>query len=138
MATELQCAFHALRHNKIFEIGVIAVIVFSAVTIGIRTYELPPALVHLVGILDWVITAVFLVEIIVRFIGEPHKKKFFCSAWNIFDSLIVVVSLIPVEDSELALLGRLVRIFRVLSYVVLMCPRIELRCLDDVYYFLYL
>jgi voltage-gated sodium channel len=117
MATELQGAFHALRHNKIFEIVVIAVIVFSAVTIGIRTYELPPALVRLVGILDWVITAVFLVEIIVRFIGEPHKKKFFCSAWNIFDSLIVVVSLIPVEDSELALLGRLVRIFRVLRMI---------------------
>lgn len=117
MATELQVAFYALRHNKIFELSVIAVIIFSAVTIGIRTYALPPLLVSFVGILDWVITAVFLVEIIVRFIGEPHKKKFFCSAWNVFDSLIVMVSLIPVEDSELALLGRLVRIFRVLRMI---------------------
>lgn len=116
-ANALQGAFYAVRHNKIFELSVIAVIVFSAVTIGIRTYQLPPLLVSLVGVLDWVITGVFLVEIIVRFIGEPHKKQFFCSAWNIFDSVIVIVSLIPVEDSELALLGRLVRIFRVLRMI---------------------
>lgn len=116
-ATALQGSFYALRHNKIFELSVIAVIVFSAVTIGIRTYDLPPLLIRLVGILDWLITAVFLLEIIVRFIGEPHKRKFFRSAWNVFDSLIVLVSLIPVQDSELALLGRLVRIFRVLRMI---------------------
>ena len=116
-AAALQSVFFALRQNKIFEFSVIAVIVFSAVTIGIRTYDLPPFLVSLVGILDWCITGVFLLEIIVRFIGEPYKKKFFCSAWNIFDTLIVLISLIPVEDSELALLGRLVRIFRVLRMI---------------------
>lgn len=44
-------------------------------------------------------------------------KNSFYSAWNIFDSVIVIVSLIPVEDSELALLGRLVRIFRVLRMI---------------------
>jgi hypothetical protein len=58
-ANALQGAFYAVRHNKIFELSVIAVIVFSAVTIGIRTYELPPLLVSLVGALDWVITGVF-------------------------------------------------------------------------------
>lgn len=77
IAIDLQSAFYALRHNKIFEFSVIAVIVFSAVTIGMRTYDLPPLLISLVGILDWVITAVFLLEIIVRFVGEPHKKKVF-------------------------------------------------------------
>jgi voltage-gated sodium channel len=113
----LQAAFFRLRSNKLFELFVIGVIVFSAVTIGIRTYELPPLLVSVMAVLDWVITIVFLVEIIVRFIGEPHKKQFFHAGWNVFDTLIVVVSLIPVEDSELALLGRLVRIFRVLRMI---------------------
>jgi voltage-gated sodium channel len=53
----------------------------------------------------------------VRFIGEPDKRRFFHNGWNIFDTLIVVVSLIPIQDSELALIGRLVRIFRVLRMV---------------------
>jgi voltage-gated sodium channel len=47
----------------------------------------------------------------------PTKGAFLKNAWNVFDTLIVVVSLIPIEDSELALIGRLVRIFRVLRMV---------------------
>jgi voltage-gated sodium channel len=113
----LQSSFYRLRTNKAFELFVIGIIVFSAVTIGVRTYDLPPLLVSVVGVLDWVITVIFLVEIVVRFLGEPVKKQFFRSGWNVFDSLIVAVSLIPVEDSELALIGRLVRIFRVLRMV---------------------
>jgi voltage-gated sodium channel len=67
--------------------------------------------------LDRAITVFFLIEICIRFIGEPNKKDFFKNPWNIFDTLIVVVSLIPIQDSEMALVGRLIRIFRVLRMV---------------------
>ncbi|MEW5056494.1 MAG: ion transporter [Cycloclasticus sp.] len=118
-SNKLQTAFFNLRTNKAFELFVVGIIVFSAVTIGARTYDLPPLLIDVVGMLDVLITLIFLFEIIVRFIGEPDKRRFFHSAWNVFDSLIVIVSLIPIEDSELALIGRLVRIFRVLRMVSL-------------------
>ncbi|OUR82974.1 ion transporter [Cycloclasticus sp. 46_120_T64] len=118
-SNKLQTAFFNLRSNKAFELFVVSIIVFSAVTIGARTYDLPPLLIDVVGMLDVLITLIFLFEIIVRFIGEPDKRRFFHSAWNVFDSLIVIVSLIPIEDSELALIGRLVRIFRVLRMVSL-------------------
>jgi len=114
---KLQAAFFTLRSNKAFELFVVSIIVFSAVSIGVRTYDLPPLMVDIVGGLDILITLIFLFEIIVRFVGEPEKRRFFHSAWNVFDSLIVVVSLIPIEDSELALIGRLVRIFRVLRMI---------------------
>ncbi len=114
---KLQATFFNLRSNKAFELFVVCIIIFSAVSIGVRTYELPPLLIDVVGLLDVLITLIFLFEIIVRFVGEPEKRRFFHSAWNVFDSLIVVVSLIPIEDSELALIGRLVRIFRVLRMV---------------------
>lgn len=114
---KLQAAFFNLRSNKAFELFVVSIIVFSAVSIGVRTYDLPSLLIDVVGVLDVLITLIFLFEIIVRFVGEPDKRRFFHSAWNVFDSLIVVVSLIPIEDSELALIGRLVRIFRVLRMV---------------------
>jgi voltage-gated sodium channel len=54
---------------------------------------------------------------VIRFIAEQDKKRFFYKAWNVFDTLIVIVSLIPIEDSELALVGRLIRIFRVMRMV---------------------
>jgi len=117
VSEKLQATFFNLRSNKAFELFVVSIIVFSAVSIGVRTYDLPPLLIDVVSMLDVLITLIFLFEIIVRFIGEPEKRRFFRSAWNVFDSLIVVISLIPIEDSELALIGRLVRIFRVLRMV---------------------
>ena len=116
-ATDLQARFERLRSNKAFELLVVSIIILSALLIGARTYELPPLVARILPILDWSITLFFLVEITVRFIGEPDKKRFFTKGWNIFDTLIVIVSLVPVEDSELALIGRLVRIFRVLRMV---------------------
>jgi len=115
--TGWQASFFRLRSNKLFELFVIGIIVFSALVIGIKTYVLPPLLLNIVVILDWAITFIFLTEIVIRFIGEPNKKRFFHNGWNIFDTLIVVMSLIPIEDSELAIIGRLIRIFRVLRMV---------------------
>lgn len=56
-------------------------------------------------------------EIVIRFLGEKKKRNFFKQGWNIFDTLIVVVSLIPIDNSEMALVGRLIRIFRVLRMI---------------------
>lgn len=112
-----QARFERLRNNKAFELLVIAIIVFSALVIGVKTYPLPPFAMHAITVLDWAITVFFLAEITVRYLGEPDKKRFFRNGWNLFDTLIVTVSLIPVEDSDLALIGRLVRIFRVLRMV---------------------
>jgi len=113
----LQQKFNHLRSNKAFEVFVIFIIIFSALVIGAKTYDIPESMLKLVYMLDWLITFIFLTEIIVRFIGEEHKRNFFKHGWNIFDTLIVIVSLIPIEDSELAIIGRLIRIFRVLRMV---------------------
>ena len=115
--TEIQHAFFQLRSNKIFELFVVSIIIISALLIGAKTYNVPEHVLESVKWLDMFITLVFLFEIVIRFIGEKHKMHFFKQGWNIFDTLIVIVSLVPIEDSELALIGRLVRIFRVLRMV---------------------
>ena len=51
-----------------------------------------------------------MVELLVRFIGEPRKRDFLKNGWNVFDSALV---LIPIDRSESAFLLRLLRIFRV-------------------------
>jgi len=114
---KIQTQFQTLRNNKLFESTVIAVILFSALVIGAKTYDMPPTLLSLVGVLDVAITLFFLVELSIRFIGDTNRKAFFRKGWNLFDTLIVVISLIPIEDSEMALVGRLIRIFRVLRMV---------------------
>jgi voltage-gated sodium channel len=116
-AASLEHAFFKLRSNRLFELFVVSIILVSALVIGAKTYELPPLFLSWLGFLDTFITVFFLIEISIRFIGEPNKARFFHNAWNVFDTLIVVVSLIPIQDSEMALIGRLIRIFRVLRMV---------------------
>ncbi len=115
--SSIQSFSHRLLSNKIFELFVITIIIFSALLIGAKTYAIPSAAIEALKILDWGITFIFLFEIIVRFTAEQDKKRFFTKGWNIFDSLIVIVSLIPIEDGELALVGRLIRIFRVMRMI---------------------
>ena len=109
--------FNKIRNNRLFEMVTVSVILLSALLIGAKTYDISPTLLTAIVWLDYSITLFFLVEISIRFFAEDNKWHFFKSGWNIFDTLIVVVSLIPIENSELALVGRLIRIFRVLRMV---------------------
>lgn len=113
----IQNSFFKIKSNKIFEFFVLSIILISAFEIGAKTYDLPDYALNITKALDVFITVFFLVEITIRFIAEPRKRDFFKSGWNIFDTLVVVISLIPINDSELVLLGRLIRIFRVLRIV---------------------
>lgn len=109
--------FIKLRSNKFFELSVIAVIVASAVLVGAKTYRLPESVILLIGWLDILITVFFVSELIVRFIAEENKWRFFHNPWNLFDTLIVTISLVPIDNGDMALVARLVRVFRVLRMV---------------------
>lgn len=116
-ASVLQAKFEKIRSNKIFELFVITVIIVSALLVGAKTYDMPPTVGSITLLLDWFISAFFLVELSIRFMAEPVKKRFFHSFWNWFDTLIVIISLIPADNTDLALIARLVRVFRVLRMI---------------------
>ncbi|MER2491091.1 ion transporter [Catenovulum sediminis] len=113
----IQTKFEQIKSNKAFEIFVISVIVASALLIGVKTYPLPQSVHQLTLIMDYFITIFFLIEITIRFIADTNKKRFFHNFWNCFDSLIVLISLVPVDNSDMAVVGRLIRVFRVLRMV---------------------
>ena len=106
-----------LKESSIFQFCVIFIIIINAITIGISTYNLHGYLADLIKVLDYSITIFFVIEIIIRFIGEPSKKNFFKNGWNIFDSTIVLISLIPIPNNSSFLLLRLLRVFRVLRII---------------------
>ena len=76
-ARNLQTRFVRLRENKLFETFVIGVIIFSALVIGAKTYEVGSTARRIIGILDWGITFFFLLEILVRFVAEGSVRRFF-------------------------------------------------------------
>ncbi len=117
-----------IESSKLFRAAVIFIIVVSALAIGAKTYDLPPLAEQSLIILDKAVTLFFLAEILLRFAVCTDKKRFFRDGWNVFDTIVVAGSLIPIDDSQAVLLGRLLRVFRVLRLVSVI-P--ELRFLID-------
>tara|TARA_B100000459_G_C8512575_1_gene172455 strand:- start:19 stop:708 length:690 start_codon:yes stop_codon:yes gene_type:complete len=106
-----------LKESRIFQFIVISIIILNAITIGVNTYDLSELTKQAINYLDYSITVFFVIEIIIRFVGEPKKLQFFKSGWNVFDTLIVLISLIPIPNNSSFLLLRLLRVFRVLRII---------------------
>ena len=109
--------FFKLQNNSVFQFLVIFIIILNAITLGINTYEINNFTKKIIELLDYTITLFFVIEILIRFIGEPKKINFFKNGWNIFDTIIVLISLIPIPNNSSYLLLRLLRVFRVLRII---------------------
>lgn len=120
-----QQRIEGLKANRLFELFAVSIIIFSALLIGAHTYTDDNQTSGLLNALDFGVTLFFLIEILIRFFAERDKKAFFKDAWNVFDTVIVAVSLIPIDNAEMAMLGRLIRIFRVLRMISLI-PELRL------------
>jgi len=109
--------FLKIRNSKIFSGIVIAVIVASAIYAGVSSYDISPEYSVYLDLFDYAITIFFLIEIIIRMISERSLVKFFSDGWNIFDFLIVTISLVPINNVESVFVARLLRIIRVLRII---------------------
>lgn len=106
-----------IERSKWFQGFIITIIVIAALTVGAKTYPLPYGIDKAINYLDIFITIFFLVEISLRFLACENKRHFFKDPWNIFDVVIVAGSLMPISDTEMILVARLLRVFRVLRLV---------------------
>ena len=109
--------FSNIKDNRLFQFSVVTIIILNAILIGATTYKLDPLFLETIHFLDYVITIFFVIEILIRFIGEPIKSNFFKDGWNIFDTIIVTISLIPIPNNSSFLVLRLLRVFRVLRLI---------------------
>ena len=114
---DFQTKFQKVRDNKVFELFVIGVIIFSSLMIGIQTYDLSPWVDGGIRVLDYAVTLFFVLEISIRMAAEDRLKNFFKKGWNVFDFVIVAISLIPLDDSEYAMIARMLRLFRVMRLI---------------------
>ena len=113
--------FSDVRDNKIFQFFVIGIILLSSLSIGLRTYDLPNVVHVALSWIDYGVTLFFLIEITIRILAEDKPWHFFFRrqgwGWNWFDFLIVCLSLIHLEGTDFILLGRLLRLFRVMRLI---------------------
>jgi len=95
--------------------GIIAVILFNAVLLGMETSsEIMAVAGPLILALDAACLTVFVVEILLKLFA--HRLGFWRSGWNVFDFLIVGISLVPGAGAFTVLRAlRILRLLRVVS-----------------------
>lgn len=97
--------------------AIIALILFNAVTLGLETSELlMQRFGTILTAIDHLILWVFVVEIGLKLFA--HGWRFFRSAWNLFDVVIVGIALMPSSGAFSVLRAlRVLRLLRLLSIV---------------------
>jgi voltage-gated sodium channel len=98
---------------------IILVIVLAGVIVGMETNEAFVTRHHtLLYWIEHVILGIFIVEIVLKLLIEKDKPwRFFMSPWNVFDFIIVSISLLPFGSSYVAVLrmARILRVFRLIT-----------------------
>lgn len=104
----------ALVEHKRFQQFIIWVIVVNAVTLGLETSTtLTNSVGGLLHTADRIMLSIFVVELVLRLYA--HGWRFFTDPWNVFDFLIVGISLLPASGPFSVL--RALRVLRVLRLV---------------------
>jgi voltage-gated sodium channel len=109
--------FAQLRFHPLFEAVVVFIIVASALVAGAKTFPATSQHQDIFKILDYLITGIFLFELLIRLFSDQSLKKFFSNGWNVFDTAIVIISLIPINNADLVVVGRMLRIFRIMRVI---------------------
>ena len=100
-----------ILENKYFVTFITIVIIINAITLGLETSPKFKAKFGVIlSLIDRVALTIFTIELISKI--AVYKLRFFKDGWNIFDFLIVAVSLIPASGPFSVL--RAFRIFRTL------------------------
>ncbi len=101
--------------RRIVQNGVIAVILFNAVLLGLETsYEVMAVAGPLIIALDTACLTIFVIELALKMFAQ--RLSFFRSGWNLFDFVIVGISLVPGAQTFSVLRAlRILRLLRVVS-----------------------
>ncbi|MFN3461947.1 MAG: ion transporter [Oceanibaculum sp.] len=97
-----------------FQNFIVGVIILNAITLGLETSAtVMKAAGPLLSVLDRIALSIFVIELVLKLI--VYRLRFFRDAWNVFDFLVVSVTLMPAGEGVSVL--RALRILRVLRLV---------------------
>jgi voltage-gated sodium channel len=102
-----------------FERTILALILLTAALIAFESFPqwMTPEIASNFEIAHQAILVVFIIEAAIKMLAlSPRPWHYFKNGWNIFDFSLIVLSLLPIT-SQFALLGRLMRLLRVVRLI---------------------
>ena len=109
-----------VKNSKLFNSIVVATILISALIDGLQSFDFKDRYFSIINLVDNVVIAWFLIEMVIRIASFDNKFDFFKVPLNCLDFLIVGICVIPVNGIDNLLLFRLLRLFRVLRLFVIL------------------
>ena len=104
----------ALFERSIVRNAIMGVIIFNAIILGLETSDfVMDRAGGLILLLDKICLGIFVAELVAKMFA--HRFAFFRNGWNLFDFVIIGISLVPAAQGFSAL--RALRILRVLRVV---------------------
>ncbi|MPZ84979.1 MAG: ion transporter [Actinophytocola sp.] len=96
---------------------IVGVLVINAIALGLRTAaSVSRSLDPLLSAVEFAVVAIFVVEMIIKVAG--FGRSFFRAAWNWFDLVVIVLSIVPASGTLLMLRTvRILRTFRLISVI---------------------
>lgn len=115
--TGLRGRVAAFVENNRFINTITAIIFISAIVLGLETdASIMERFGSVLKIIDKIILGVFIIELSLKL--YIYRLSFFRSGWNLFDFIIVAVSLIPANETMAVLRAlRILRVLRLLSII---------------------
>ncbi len=120
------------KENNWFENAIMLLIFISACLIGLETIPgLSSEMSHILHTVDNIIISIFVAEVFIKmYANKPTPFDYFKDAWNLFDFIIVALSILPwlfeassvVEAVIVFRLVRLTRVLRVLRFFSFVKP----------------
>uniref|UniRef100_A0A8C7MZ76 Voltage-dependent L-type calcium channel subunit alpha n=1 Tax=Oncorhynchus kisutch TaxID=8019 RepID=A0A8C7MZ76_ONCKI len=119
-----QLKFWKIIASSQFEYIMFVLILLNTLTLAVQHYEQSKTFNSVMDILNLIFTALFTIEMIIKLLAL-RTHQYFIDAWNSFDALIVVGSVLDIVVSELSKESGKVsitffRLFRVLRLVKLL------------------
>jgi voltage-gated sodium channel len=109
---------HRIIKSPITERVIMTLIVLNAVTLGLETSKtVTDNWGWLLHIVDRVVITVFVVELLGRI--AIQRLAFFKDGWNIFDFLVVGITLIPVQATDSFTVLRALRVLRLMRLITI-------------------
>lgn len=103
--------------HRLFKLSIAVMIVINAVILGALTFTEAGTRYHtLLTLIDTIIVRFFVLEIALKILA--WRGQFFKVGWNIFDLLVIAISLVPASETFAVLRAlRVLRILRLLHIV---------------------
>lgn len=106
-----------LADSTAFNLAIFGVVLANAAVLGLETYDsVVDEYGDVLAGLNTLFLTIFVIELAIRMTAYgTHTRDFFRDGWNVFDFIVITVSVLPIfrEQATLLRLARLARVLRI-------------------------